>query len=115
MTTTLLDTLRSLQASLDELAGSLQAVDAGAVLRAEEPLATAVSAVSHIRRTDVDGADPQQIREAITVLRATLRRCQALGETAEALGQTVTPQLAYGRGGRRVGASPAFRHRHPLN
>jgi hypothetical protein len=110
MTTTLLENLTRLQAALDHLARALTSGDAEAVLGAEEPLASAVSALGLIRRRDVESSDRDQVRRAIAALTASLRRCESLGRTVQAIGLAMAPDLSYGpRGLRLVGASPVRR------
>ena len=80
MTTTLRDALSRLQSALDALARALTSGDDAAVLAAEEPLGSAVTAVAQLarrRHTEADG-----LREAIDGVRAAMTRCAALGRTA---------------------------------
>ena len=109
MTTTLLETLVQLQASLDQLGRSLRAVEPAAVVQAEEPLASAVSAMRRLRRSDVESATPSEVRAAIVRVRMALTRCEALGDTAQALGRTMTPDASYGPHGRQSAKPPALR------
>lgn len=114
MTTTLLEQLTHLQAALDELAVALRAADADAVLSAEEPLASAISALAPLRGADIQEADRFAVRRALTTLRLTLARCEALGSTADGLGRAMMPPVAYDRAGLRSPLSGGSDRRSPV-
>ncbi|MCC7010599.1 MAG: hypothetical protein IT184_17450 [Acidobacteria bacterium] len=115
MTTTLLETLTRLQAALDQLAGSLKSASAESVLDAEAPLATAVSAMGRLRRSDVADADPAEVRQAIAAVRAALSRCETLGTTAEALGRAASVDEPYSRRGLQLVPATGMRRALPAS
>ena len=71
-----LEAARRLEVALEELARALVAVSPDLVLRAEETLATAVTAFVSARR-EVP-ADPDTLRQALGAVRDAVTRCQAL-------------------------------------
>lgn len=97
MTTTPLEALARLQAALDTLARALATGDSRQVLAAEEPVASAVSALAPYRTSHVPAADGDRLRRAIVDVQATLARCEALGRTAVAFVDALFPQAVYGR------------------
>jgi hypothetical protein len=104
-----LDAARRLEAALEELARALVAVSPDLALRAEETLATAVTAFVTARR-EVPG-DPDTLRQALGAVRDAVTRCQALGRSTEALTRLVSPQPAYGRRGVPLPVTPPRRRR----
>jgi hypothetical protein len=110
MKTTLLDAAAGLEAALDELARALLTFNPEPVLRAEETLATAVTAMTAVRRNDTGGS-PAALREALGRVRLALDRCEALGRSAQDLAGAMMPQPAYGRRGMHLGADVAPRRR----
>jgi hypothetical protein len=103
MTTTLLDAIERLQISLDQLARALATAESETVLAAEEPLATAVTALAAFRRRDT--GDLTGLPDAIARARAAVRRCQSLGASAEQFSRAVLGEPSYGRRGLQAVAS----------
>lgn len=97
MTTTLRDAIARLHSTLDALAQALTSGDANAVLAAEVPLGSAVTAVASMARrtqTDTDG-----LPDAIAGVRTAMDRCTTLGRTAEEFSRAFFPDAVYGRPG----------------
>jgi hypothetical protein len=103
MTTTLLEALERVREALDELARALASGDASAVLAAEEPVGSAVAALSAAK--PATGNDKPGLSPAIHSVRAAMTRCEALGRTADDFLRAVFPQPAYGRRGLQLVSS----------
>ena len=97
MKTTILEAAARLEQALDELACALVTMNPEPVMRAEETLATAVSILSTVRRGGADEA--AEVRAAVSRVRASVARCEALGQTAGAFSRALAPDATYGRGG----------------
>jgi hypothetical protein len=94
------DILLRLNAALDGLSSALESGDAGEVLAAEVPLATAVESLT---RLDLSGTGPApELALALLNTRLAVDRCNALGQTGSDLLAIISGQTSYGRGGRSV-------------
>jgi hypothetical protein len=107
VTTTILDALGRLNASLDNLARALQTGEADEVLDAEAPLAEAVQQLSTLsRQRGAPGAieeriDAPPLREGVIAAHVSLLRCQSLGNCAVDLADAIS-RSGYGWTGMRV-------------
>jgi hypothetical protein len=105
MTTTLLDAVTRLQTALDSLARALAAGDPSAVLAAEEPIATSVTSLAAFRQREHEPVPG--LPQAIAAVRASVRRCQALGNSASQFSRAVLGDASYSaRGLQLVNAAP---------
>jgi hypothetical protein len=91
------DLLKRLTVALDGLAAAMESGDPTAVLGAEAPVATAVSALRLARLSDLS-KDPT-VRQAILEARLALARCRTLGHASARLTAIVTSG-GYGPSGR---------------
>jgi hypothetical protein len=104
MTTSLLDGVTRLQAALDSLARALAAGDGQAVLAAEEPIASAVTALASFPSPAAQSVPG--LPSAIAAVRAAVHRCQVLGEAASQFSQAVLGEATYGRRGLQLVRAP---------
>jgi hypothetical protein len=112
MTTTPLDATVRLEQALDELARSLAAFSTEAVLRAEESLGAAVTALAQVRRSAVsEMGDKTALADAVTRAKHSLLRCQALGRSAIGISNGILQQPGYGRNGAQLGVTPTANRR----
>ena len=112
MTTTPLEATARLEQALDELARALIAFSTDAVLRAEESLGAAVTALAHVRRSAVNGMeDKSALEETVTRTRHALVRCQTLGRSAVGIANGILQQPGYGRNGAQLGVTPTANRR----
>jgi hypothetical protein len=100
MTTILLDAVARLETALNTLAAALAAGDSGAVLRAEEPIASALHALAACPARD--STDASGLGPAILAVRAAMRRCEALGASASQFSRVALRDASYGRRGLQV-------------
>jgi len=103
--TTAPDVLLRLNAALDLLSAALESGDAGEVLAAEQPLASAVHALTAVDRSLVTPSPA--LGRLLLETRLAVERCRSLGESSSDLLSIVTRQATYGPRGRRVPARPA--------
>jgi hypothetical protein len=112
MTTPPLDAIVRLEQALDELARGLVAFSSDSVLRAEETVGAAVTALAYVRRSAVNTVeDKAALREALTRVRQALVRCQALGRSAVGIANGILQQPGYGPNGAQLGAKPSASRR----
>jgi len=99
VTTTILDALGRLNASLDNLARALQSGGTDQVLDAEAPLAEAVHQLAVLSAS----ADrhPAELRDSVIAAQVSLLRCQSLGSCAVDLANAIS-RSGYGWTGMRL-------------
>jgi hypothetical protein len=95
--TTLPEAAARVRTALEELASALVSFNPEPVLRAEETLGAAVTALARARRDSA--GDPDALRDTVRGIREALARCQALGRSAEAVTRLMLQGAAYGRTG----------------
>lgn len=101
-----------LEQALDELSRALVAFSTDAVLRAEESLGAAVTALAKVRRSAVLALeDKAALERAVKGAEQALVRCQALGKSAIGIANGVLQQPGYGRNGTELGVVTAARRR----
>jgi hypothetical protein len=104
MTTTPLETIVRLEQALEALSRGLVAFSTDAVLRAEETLGAAVTALAHVRRSAVNAVeDKAELAQALIRVRQALGRCQALGRSAIGITNGILQQPGYGPNGAQLG------------
>jgi hypothetical protein len=107
MTTTPLDAIVRLEQALDELSHGLVAFSTDAVLRAEETLGAAVTALAQLRRSSVSAVENKaELEQALRRVRHSLGRCQALGRSAIGITNGILQQPGYGPNGAQLGVKP---------
>jgi hypothetical protein len=112
MTTTPLEAIARLEQALDELARALVDFSSEAVLRAEESLGAALTALSHVRRSAVSAVeDKAALAAAVGRTRQALIRCQALGRSGIGIANGILQQPAYGRDGVQLNVAPSASRR----
>lgn len=109
MKTTILEAAAALEQALDELACALVTLSPEPVMRAEETLATAMSLLATIHRGPADHAG--DVRAAVARVRASVQRCEALGQPAGALSRALSPHATYGPNGSQLALAAAPRRR----
>ena len=112
MTTPPLDAIVRLEQALDELARALVAFSTDAVLRAEETVGAAVTALAHVRRSAVNAVeDKAALEQALVRVRQALGRCQTLGRSAVGIANGILQQPGYGPNGVQLGVKPVASRR----